>query len=58
MRCLTHAPSSAVIQARLSDMRRREEMDAARRRAEELPDWFEVYNRLEPDLTKAPPTDL
>lgn len=45
------------IQLRLSELRRSEEKQAMLRRAEELPDWFEVYNRLEPDLIKPPPGD-
>jgi uncharacterized membrane protein YdbT with pleckstrin-like domain/CRP-like cAMP-binding protein len=35
------------IQSRIERFRRREEEDAARRRSQELPDWFEMYNRLE-----------
>lgn len=38
------------ILARIERYRRREEEDAVRKRNQELPDWFEMYNRLEPDL--------
>jgi hypothetical protein len=30
--------------------RRRTEREAATKRAQELPDWFEMYNRIEPDV--------
>ncbi len=34
------------IQRRIEDYRYRAEMTRARQRAQELPDWFEMYNRL------------
>jgi hypothetical protein len=34
------------IQRRIEDFRYRAEMARARQRAQELPDWFEMYNRL------------
>jgi CRP-like cAMP-binding protein/uncharacterized membrane protein YdbT with pleckstrin-like domain len=37
------------ILARIERYRRREEEDAVRKRNQELPDWFEMYNRLGPD---------
>ncbi len=37
---------SAEIQRRIEDYRYRAEMARARQRAQELPDWFEMYNRL------------
>jgi alkanesulfonate monooxygenase SsuD/methylene tetrahydromethanopterin reductase-like flavin-dependent oxidoreductase (luciferase family) len=49
------------ILARIERYRRREEDDAVRKRNQELPDWFEMYNRLGPDaleerLTQPPTT--
>ena len=35
------------IQTRMERYRRREETDAAQKRAQELPDWFEVYRTLD-----------
>lgn len=35
------------ILRRMDDHRRREERDAAVKRSQELPDWFEMYNRIE-----------
>lgn len=40
---------TAEIQLRMERYRRREEEKAARSRAQELPDWFEVYNNLDTD---------
>lgn len=40
---------AAEINRRIADFRRQEQLDQARRRAQELPDWFELYNRLEPE---------
>lgn len=37
------------ILKRMDDYRRQEERDAARKRSQELPDWFEMYNRIEPE---------
>ncbi len=37
------------IQVRMERFRRRLEEDAARKRAQELPDWFEIYHKLETD---------
>jgi membrane protein YdbS with pleckstrin-like domain len=37
------------LRRRIQQYHRREEDDRARQRAEELPDWFEAYNRLEAD---------
>jgi len=36
------------ILARMERFRKRQEEDDARRRAEDLPDWFEMYHRLDP----------
>ncbi len=38
------------ILKRMDDYRRREERDAALKRSQELPDWFEMYNRIEPEV--------
>ncbi len=40
---------AAEINRRIDAFRRNEELNAARKRAQELPDWFEMYNRLDPD---------
>ena len=40
---------AAEINRRIDAFRRNEEVNAARKRAQELPDWFEMYNRLDPD---------
>jgi len=40
---------AAEINRRIDAFRRGEELNAARKRAQELPDWFEMYNRLDPD---------
>jgi hypothetical protein len=37
------------ILKRMDDYRRQEERDAAIKRSQELPDWFEMYNRIEPE---------
>ncbi len=37
------------INRRIEDYRRQEQLDQAHQRAQELPDWFEMYNRLDPD---------
>ena len=38
------------ILKRMDDYRKQEERDAARKRSQELPDWFEMYNRIEPEV--------
>ncbi|HAJ35693.1 MAG TPA: hypothetical protein DCL15_08380 [Chloroflexi bacterium] len=38
------------ILKRMDDYRRQEERDAAIKRSQELPDWFEMYNRIEPEV--------
>ena len=38
------------ILTRMDNFRRQEERDAARKRSQELPDWFEMYNRIEPEV--------
>lgn len=38
------------ILRRMDNHRRQEERDAARKRSQELPDWFEMYNRIEPEV--------
>lgn len=38
------------ILTRMDNFRRQEERDAARKRSQELPDWFEMYNRIEPEI--------
>lgn len=35
------------IQSRMERYRRQDEIDSARKRSQELPDWFEMYNRIE-----------
>lgn len=40
---------AAEIRRRIEERRRFEELAQARQRARELPDWFEMYNRLEPE---------
>ena len=47
------AEVAAEINRRIADLRRQEQVDQARRRAQELPDWFELYNRLEPEKTES-----
>lgn len=37
------------ILKRMDDYRRQEEREAAIKRSQELPDWFEMYNRIEPE---------
>lgn len=37
------------VRRRIDNYHLQQELDRARRRAEELPDWFELYNRLDPD---------
>ncbi len=46
-----HAPRDVadIIQMRMENYRRREEEREAQRRAQELPDWFEIYHRMETD---------
>jgi hypothetical protein len=39
---------SDEILTRMDNAKRRQEEEEARRRAQDLPDWFEMYNRLEP----------
>ncbi len=48
-------PSGVVaeIRRRIEDCRRREEDERARQRAQELTDWFEVYNRLDRERQSA-----
>ncbi|MBW7881805.1 MAG: PH domain-containing protein [Caldilineaceae bacterium] len=43
------------ILTRMDRYRRRQETDAARKRAQELPDWFEMYHRLEPEAPEGRP---
>jgi len=38
---------AAEIQRRIGALRRRQELDRARLRAQELPDWFELYDRMD-----------
>ena len=40
---------AAEIRRRIEDFRRVREQEAARQRAQELPDWFELYDRLKPE---------
>ena len=40
---------AAEINRRIEDLRRQEQQNLARQRARELPDWFELYNRLDTD---------
>jgi len=42
------AVAQEILQ-RMDNYRRQEERDAARKRSQELPDWFEMYNRIEPE---------
>ncbi len=35
------------IQTRMERYRRQDEIESARKRSQELPDWFEMYNRIE-----------
>ncbi len=35
------------IQSRMERYRRQDEIESARKRSQELPDWFEMYNRIE-----------
>lgn len=37
-----------IVRRRMEAVRHRNEVVAARQRAQELPDWFEIYNRLDP----------
>lgn len=46
---------AAEIQRRISEFRRQQELDRARMRAQELPDWFELYDRLD-DSQRRPNT--
>lgn len=43
---------SEEIRRRIENVNRQEEMSRARQRAEELPDWLEIYNRLDADRDK------
>lgn len=38
------------ILRRMDNYRKQEERDAARKRSQEMPDWFEMYSRIEPDV--------
>ncbi|MFO7633239.1 MAG: hypothetical protein R6W76_11895, partial [Caldilinea sp.] len=38
------------ILTRMERHRRRSESDAAAKRTQDLPDWFEMYNRIEPEI--------
>lgn len=38
---------AAEILARIERAQRKQEEDEARRRSQDLPDWFEMYSRLE-----------
>ncbi len=40
------------IRRRMELYRNQQEVEQARRRAQELPDWFEMYNRMEPDIAQ------
>ena len=46
-----HAPRDVadIIQMRMESYRRSEEEREAQRRAQELPDWFEIYHKMETD---------
>jgi hypothetical protein len=44
---------AAEIQRRIGEFRRRQELDRARLRAQELPDWFELYDRLDDSQKRA-----
>jgi uncharacterized membrane protein YdbT with pleckstrin-like domain len=41
------------VRRRIEIFRQQQEMNRARQRAQELPDWFEMYNRLNPDIYRA-----
>jgi hypothetical protein len=43
---------SEEIRRRVELYRRQQEIDRARQRAQELPDWFEMYNRLDADAAR------
>jgi hypothetical protein len=47
---------SEEIRRRIEVFRQRQEADRALQRAQELPDWFEMYNRLGVDSTRTPST--
>jgi uncharacterized membrane protein YdbT with pleckstrin-like domain len=40
------------IRRRMEQYRYQQGVEQARRRAQELPDWFEMYNRMEPDIAQ------
>ncbi|MBK8798590.1 MAG: cyclic nucleotide-binding domain-containing protein [Anaerolineales bacterium] len=40
------------ILKRMDDYRKQEERESARKRSQELPDWFEMYNRIEPEVSE------
>ncbi|MCB0104546.1 MAG: cyclic nucleotide-binding domain-containing protein [Caldilineaceae bacterium] len=44
---------AAEIQRRIGISRRQQELDRARLRAQELPDWFELYDRLDDSQKRA-----
>ncbi len=44
---------AAEIQRRIGEFRRRQELDRARLRAQELPDWFELYDRMDDSQKRA-----
>ncbi len=48
---------AAEIQRRIGEFRRRQELDRARLRAQELPDWFELYDRLDDSQKRAMTSD-
>ena len=45
---------SEEIRRRIEIYRQKQEASRARQRAQELPDWFELYNRLGPDGSASP----
>jgi hypothetical protein len=40
------------IRRRIEDVHRQKEIDRAKQRAQELPDWFETYNRLDTNRSR------
>ena len=50
---------AAEILTRMDMHQRRAERDAAIKRSQDLPDWFEMYNRIEPEVLedRAPRSD-
>ena len=46
------------IQSRMERYRRQDEIESARKRSQELPDWFEMYNRIEQEEGNGRPMPL